>query len=111
VSESCFKVPRQIQVSTSSCSDYPPPVCGTWSGHIGLGDCLGMQGIQIRGIDDPSKNVPGYIVQGQFIRASSSYCSIQRELCMESYHQSTPIKNIIFIFSIIIALLLFGMHD
>ncbi len=60
-----------------------------------------MLGIQIRGIDDPSKNVLGYIVQGQNIRASSSCCIASKEscaLCKESYQKSTPIKNIIFIF-------------
>jgi hypothetical protein len=28
------------------------------------------QGLKIHGIDDPSKNIQGYLVQGQFVKAS-----------------------------------------
>jgi hypothetical protein len=34
---SSFEAPRQIKVSASICCDYPPPGCGTGSGHIGQG--------------------------------------------------------------------------
>jgi hypothetical protein len=57
---------KETQVSASSWCDYPPPVCGPGSGHIG-------QGRKIQGTHRPSTNVRGHIGREHIVHGISDF--------------------------------------